>query len=147
LDTLRQMLVFSVGEHQYAMDILNLREVGRMPQLEAEPGAPGDVLGIARLHGEPVRVRELATRLGEAARHVGAEAHGLHRPWLIVSRGRQGDDHWLVDAVQDIVEYDPTQVRPTDEADPARRIAGLIEIGGRLTYLLTPELLIEGAAP
>lgn len=140
------MLVFSVGEHQYAMDILNLREVGRMPQLEAEPGAPDGVLGIARLHGEPVRVRELAVRLGEPGVHSAAPATELNRPWLLVSRGRKGDDHWLVDAVQDIVEYDPTQVRPTDAADPDRRIAGLIEIGGRLTYLLTPELLTGNAA-
>lgn len=146
MDAQPQMLVFSVGEHQYAMDILHLREVGRMPQLEAEPGAPGDVLGIARLHGEPVRVRELAARLGEAARSAGAAAQGPHRPWLIVSRGREGDEHWLVDAVQDIVEYDPAQVRPAAASDPGRRIAGLIEIGGRLTYLLTPELLAGGPA-
>jgi len=146
LDAQRQILVFSVGDHQYAMDILHLREVGRLPQIEPEPGAPEGVLGVARLHGQPVRVLELARRLGVHAR--AAIPTGGHRPWLIVSRGEHGDDHWLVDAVQDIVEYNPTLVRDgAGGATEERRTAGLIEIEGRLTYLLTPDLLTGGGPP
>jgi len=127
------------------MDILHLREVGRMPQIEPEPGAPEGVLGVARLHGQPVRVLELARCLGVS----GGGASGAHRPWLIVSRGEHGDEHWLVDAVQDIVEYDPTQIRAgaaSGAAREERRTAGLIEIDGRLTYLLTPDLLAGARA-
>jgi chemotaxis signal transduction protein len=135
-----------VGDHQYAMDILHLREVGRMPQIEPEPGAPEGVLGVARLHGQPVRVRELARSLGEPGRYAGAAPAAAVRPWLIVTRGEKGDLHWLVDAVQDIVEYDPVEIR-VGAAEADSRTAGLIEIDGRLTYLLTPDVLGGRRAP
>lgn len=142
MDTQRQILVFSVGEHCYAMDILHLREVGRMPRLEPEPGAPSGVLGIARLHGQPVRVYELSTVLGEPspvpdpAEFSATES----RSWLIVSQGERDDRHWRVDTVQDIVDYDPAQVRRNADPDGGGA-AGVLELEGRLTYLLTPELL------
>jgi len=159
LEIRRQALIFVVGEHRYAMDILHLREVGRLPHVEPEPGAPAGVLGVARLHGEPVRVHALAPLLGEAAplavavpQPAAAPGEGQH-PWLIVSREAAGDRHWLVDGVQDIVEYDPDGVRYHGPAgDPpgadAPKSAGILEVDGQLTYLLTPELLAarEGAS-
>jgi chemotaxis signal transduction protein len=143
------MLVFSVGEHVYAMDILHLREVGRLPQLEPEPGAPPGVLGIARLHGQPVRVYDLAPVLGEASRPAapGPPAGLPARPWLLVSRGERGDRYWQVDQVQDIVDYDPAQVQSGTEVEEAGRAAGILELDGRLTYLLTPDLLAHRQAP
>lgn len=143
MDTQRQMLVFSVGEHLYAMDILDLREVGRMPRLEPEPGAPPGVLGIARLHGQPVRVYQLAPFLGESPPEpmpAGGTASG-HRPWLIVSRDEAHDRHWLVDDVHDIVEYDPAQVQRSDQPEDGDPAPGILDLEGRLTYLLTPALL------
>ncbi len=135
------------------MDILHLREVGRLPHVEPEPGAPAGVLGVARLHGEPVRVLALALLLGETARPVGpagpaGRADSPH-PWMIVSRETGGDRHWLVDGVQDIVEYDPDRVRHhagSGAEGPAA--AGILEVDGELTYLLTPELIArrEGTA-
>jgi len=125
------------------MDILHLREVGRLPHVEPEPGAPAGVLGVARLHGEPVRVYALAPLLGENASRPDpfGSAEGLH-PWLIVSREATGDRHWLVDGVQDIVEYDPDTVRHHGQPDgDGPKAAGLLEVDGDLTYLLTPELL------
>jgi chemotaxis signal transduction protein len=150
LEIRRQALIFQVGEHRYAMDILHLREVGRLPHVEPEPGAPAGVLGVARLHGEPVRVYALAPLLGETHRPADAEARadGQH-PWLIVSREAGGERHWFVDGVQDIVEYDPASVRHQAGAgNDAPRAAGILEVDGDLTYLLTPELLArrEGAA-
>lgn len=157
LENRRQALIFFVGEHQYAMDILHLREVGRMPQLEPEPGAPVGVVGVARMHGVPVRVHDLSGVLGEPTSEPAPEGAGLDpdggtapveggRPWLIVSREETGERHWMVDGVQDIVEYDPAQVRhhgPEAESDPGS--AGLLEVDGRLTHVLTPALLARRA--
>lgn len=132
------------------MDILHLREVGRLPHVEPEPGAPAGVLGVARLHGDPVRVYALAPLLGETHRQIdpASRADGKH-PWLIVSREAGGERHWLVDGVQDIVEYDPEGVRHHGPGgDDGPKAAGILEVDGQLTYLLTPELLAwrEGAA-
>lgn len=140
-ETPRQMLIFSVGKNRYAMDILDLREVGRMPPVEMEPGAPEGVLGIIRMHGRPVRVHDLARLLSEAHTAPGFPEEGR---WIIVSRSPGGDCHWQVDAVDDIVDYDPERVAEND-AEGARGAGAqslkVIDIEGRLTYLLTPQFL------
>jgi chemotaxis signal transduction protein len=61
------MLVFTVGDTRYAMDVLHLSEVGRVSRLEPEPGASVGVLGIVRLHGRPVRLYDLVTVLDGTA--------------------------------------------------------------------------------
>lgn len=142
MDRSRQMLVFTLGCNQYAIDILHLVEVGRMPRLEETPGAPPLVLGIARLHGSPVRVYDLMRLLGEQAAPVPADDEvEIPRPWMVVSRCGDGARHWWVDTVHDIVDYDPRDVTDEDEDDDETTIPGVLEVNHRLTYLLTPDLL------
>ncbi len=141
VDDGRQILIFSIGDNQYAMDILHLREVGRMPRIEREPGAPDLVAGVVRMHGKPVRVYDLAQILeGEEVGH----RPEIDRPWLIVSQEPNGEHHWMVDSVRDIVEYQPEQVSYEKRRTPEgtmESVAGVLELEGKLTYVLTPELL------
>ncbi len=142
MDTSRQILVFTLGCNQYAMDILHLFEVGRMPQLEETPGAPPGVLGIARLHGSPVRVYDLAGFLGETTTAEPVDdGDDVPRPWMVVSRRGDGDRHWWVDSVHDIVDYDPENVTEEKAKAGAAVVPGVLEVNDRLTYLLTPDLL------
>jgi len=146
----RQILVFYVSGHQYALDILDLQEVGRLPPVVPEPGLPDGVVGVVQVHDKPVRVRDLgyllrgvvpdATENTEPAGPV-SEAE---RPWVIVSRsgadGQAREHYWRVDAVSDIVPYDPARVVYPD-GDAER--PGILDLGGTLTYMLRPGLLAE----
>jgi len=142
----RQVLVFSVGPNHYAMDILHLKEVGRMPGLEMPAQGSGEGLGIIRMHGCPVRVYDLAMALNLPAFPPSSDADSEdYQSWLIVSRTPEGERHWRVDSVDDIVEYDPDRVVVGDDA--SRSVArDVLELDGRLTYLLTPERL-AGVGP
>ncbi len=136
MDRPKQALVFSVGKTRYAMDILHLREVGRMPRVEPVPDGPEWVVGMIRLHGKPVRVFDLGLML-----HLtqGADMTTVteDRCWLIVSHDADGNTHWRVESVEDIVDYDPSQVVPgTDSGIP-----NVLDLPDGLAYMLTPDLL------
>lgn len=131
----KQALVFYVGESRYAMDILHLKEVGRMPMVERTPNAPVGVLGVIRMHGKPVRVFDMAALL----RHQtdAEEPPPVSRPWVVVGHTSEGDAYWRVDTVEDIVDFDPDLVVP----DGAGDAPALIDLEDGLTHLLTPEFL------
>lgn len=135
MDHSQQALVFTVGRNRYAMDILHLKEVGRMPLVERIPEGPPWLLGMIRMHGRPVRLFDLATLLKEPG-GAPVETEGT-RSWLVVSRDGDGECHWRVDSVEDIVDYDPSQVIPAN--DPAA--LGALDLQGTLVHLLTPDLL------
>ena len=132
----RQALVFSVGKTRYAMDILHLREVGRMPKVEPAPDGPEWVVGMIRLHGKPVRVFDLGLML-----HLtqGADLALVteDRCWLIVSHDADGVAHWRVSSVEDIVDYTSSQV----VASSSSGIPNVLDLSDGLAYMLTPHLL------
>lgn len=146
----RQILVFKVHGHQYAMDILDLREVSRLPTQPPEHGTPDGVVGVVRMHDRPVRVYDMAHALtrvhAEPMDPVGgavaeAELDATSRSWVIVSREDGHDRHWRVDEVADIVPYDPDAVAfPENDRDSP----GMLELDGGLTYLLSAQLLARG---
>ncbi|MFQ5508790.1 MAG: chemotaxis protein CheW [Leptospirillia bacterium] len=135
-----QMLVFSVRGVRYAMDILDLHEVGRMPEVEEEPGAPEPVLGVIRLHGDLVRVYDLGQVL-EGGSDQGDPYQ--RRPWMLAIRTPQGPCHWQVDWVDDIVDYDPQAVVTESGSQAGSAKIGLLELDGQLFHLLGADRLAK----
>lgn len=133
----QQALLFTVGKNRYAMDILHLKEVGRMPALEQTPGGPPGLLGMIRMHGRPVRLFDLAVLLRERTQAMAEADEAGARAWLVVSHDSDGEWYWRVDAVEDIVDYDPALVVPANDPDAPC----VMELGGSFVHLLTPELL------
>lgn len=148
----RQMLVFKVHGHRYAMDILDLREVSRLPARPVEPGAADGVVGVVRMHDRPVRIYDMAHALrrvwagpvGDGGGNSGDAASAENRrDWVIVSREGDHDRHWRVDEVADIVSYDPQAVTYPEEGPDS---PGMLELEDGLTYLLSSGLLARGVA-
>ncbi len=132
----KQALVFSIGSTRYAVDILHLREVGRLPAVESVPDGPDWTVGMIRLHGKPVRVLDLGAML-HAIRGAEAVKPAIGRSWIIVSHAPDGDCHWRVDSVEDIVDYTPSQ--QVSGSDP--NAPDVLDLTGGLAHLLTPEWL------
>jgi len=106
-----------------------------MPVVEQTPNAPIGVLGVIRMHGQPVQVFDMAALLWQQA--VTQKAKPTSRPWVVVGHTANGDAYWRVDAVEDIVDFDPDLVVPSDTGDTP----DLIDLEDGLTHLLTPEFL------
>ncbi len=145
MDAPRQALVFHIGMKRYAVDILDLKEVSRMPQLAHTVTDNSVDLGLIQLHGRPVRVYDLGQFLGQPPE--AQEGPSCARHWLIVCRTDADAVHWRVDDVEDIVEYSEAQVTVQDAATShgPESVFDVLELDQQLIYLLRPDRVDEQA--
>jgi purine-binding chemotaxis protein CheW len=59
-----QVVVFTLGQEAYGVDIGRVQEIIRRPQITRVPGAPGFVEGVINLRGKVIPVVELRQRFG-----------------------------------------------------------------------------------
>lgn len=124
------LVVFQVGEHQFAMNVAAVERVVRAVEIAPLPDAPHGVLGIINLQGRIVPVFDLWSRLGQSARDVSASDH------LIVAR-----THWrtvalLVDSVEGVVPHSNARITSTAEILPdIELITGVMKLDESLVLL------------
>ncbi|MGE0386518.1 MAG: chemotaxis protein CheW [Gammaproteobacteria bacterium] len=82
-DPLSRWVTFQLGPETYGINVLQVQEVLRMPEIAPVPGAPYHVLGIINLRGTVVTVVDAHRLLGlaetgkdEAARIIITDANG-----------------------------------------------------------------------
>ena len=143
----RELISFRIGEQEFCVDIMAVREIRGWTAATALPRSPRFVRGVINLRGAVLPIVDLAARLGFAdadptARHViivtqiGAQMVGL-----------------LVDAVSDILTVTDDVIQPTPEvaSDTAKTfVRGLLAVDGRMISLigldrLLPALDLEAA--
>ncbi|NUM87840.1 MAG: purine-binding chemotaxis protein CheW [Bdellovibrionales bacterium] len=59
-----RFLSFSLGQEEYAMPLLKVREVIAMPEVTPIPQTPSFFLGIMNLRGQVISILDLRTKLG-----------------------------------------------------------------------------------
>lgn len=100
----REYLTFSVGDDDYACDILSVQEIRAMSRITPIPNAPECVLGVMNLRGIVVPIVSLRSVLGLS----GAET-GKFCVIVLVTVGSKVIG-LLVDAVSDVVSIELSQV-------------------------------------
>lgn len=115
----RQFVVFTVGEDQFAVDILDIREIARFQPLRRIPRAPDFLAGVIDLRGdEIIPVIDMHDRLDLRASVETSKSRIIVAPI---------DGHpvgFLVDVVRDVITVPAKEV----EAPPAVRSApGFLE--------------------
>lgn len=63
-DSSERYIRFSLGEEEYAMPLLSVREVIAMPDITRIPQTPPYFLGIMNLRGQVITILDLRTKLG-----------------------------------------------------------------------------------
>lgn len=98
----RRVCVFMLGDHSYAVDVRDAREVVILDGHTRVPGAPATVLGVFNLRGTVVPLVEARPLLGEPARAVAAGAAAVilaARTWrAAVAIDRVLGLEWMDDA-------------------------------------------------
>ncbi len=128
-----QYVTFTVGEREYGIEIMLVREIRQWTPTTELPNQPRHGRGVIDIRGEVVPVQDLRVRFGGAPTEV-TDSHAI----LIVSvRGRSIGI--LVDSVSDIVYINADEIRPVPEgarvADHAT-ISGLAQQDGGMVALL-----------
>jgi len=112
-----ELLSFRLGEEEYSVDIMSVREIRGWTRATPLPHAPDFVRGVINLRGTVLPVVDLSVRLGMAP--VMGDARNVI---IVVQMGAQTAG-LLVDAVSDILNLPRTDLQPPPISPPTPHIA------------------------
>jgi purine-binding chemotaxis protein CheW len=136
---LTQFISFAIGEDQYGVDIMAVREIKGWSQITQLPRQPDYMRGVLNLRGIMVPIIDLRCRFGQGV----TEATALH----IVIVVQIGARHvgLLADRVLDIVGFNASQIQPVPRVAQASNVdflSGLVTIeSGMIALIDLPHLL------
>lgn len=131
-----EFIAFRLGEQEFCVDIMSVREIRGWTPATALPHAPTYVRGVINLRGAVLPIVDLAERLGFAR----AEA-ATRQVIIVVQIGRQ-QVGLLVDAVSDILTLPADAIQPPPDlaADAVKTfIRGILALDGRMIGLIRLE--------
>ena len=134
-----ELLSFRVGEQEFCIDIMAVREIRGWTPTTALPHAPSYLKGVVNLRGTVMPVVDLAERLGlpmvePTPQHV-----------IIVAEMGSQIAGLLVNAVCDILTVDAVSFQPVPDiaSEAAKaRLHGLLTVNDRMIGLLRTDQLI-----
>jgi purine-binding chemotaxis protein CheW len=136
---LTQFVSFAIGDDQYGVDIMSVREIRGWSEITHLPKQPDYVRGVLNLRGAIVPIVDLRCRFGQGL----TETTTLHIVIIVQIGGRQVG--LIGDRVLDIVSVEASQIQPvprTALAPGAGFLAGLVTIETTMIALIDlPHLL------
>jgi len=134
----RELIAFRIGDQEFCVNIMSVREIRGWTQATPMPHAPSYVLGVINLRGVVLPIVDMSLRLGmkpaePTVRHV-----------IIVAQVGHKVVGLLVDAVSDILTMTDENVQATpDIANDAEKsyARGLLAIEGRMICLIELDAL------
>lgn len=136
----RQFISFKIGDEEYGVDIMAIREIKGWTATTELPDSPLHLRGVINLRGAIIPVFDLRARFSgqltaATPRHV----------TMVVTVGSRVVG-LLVDAVADIITVAAEDIQPVPDMERAGRdqfLAGLVTVEGRMVALLDLESLLQ----
>jgi len=138
-----QLVVFTIGEEEFGVDISQVREIVRLVQITYLPKAPVFIEGVVNLRGQVLAVIDLSKRLGLASKKRGENTR------IIVVEVGENTVGMIVDSVSEVLRLSSDCVEDVpslvDTEVPEHYIKGVGKLKDRLLVLLdlnkilTPE--------
>jgi purine-binding chemotaxis protein CheW len=134
-----QFISFAIGDDQYGVDIMAVREIKGWSNVTHLPRQPDYVRGVLNLRGAIVPIIDLRCRLGGGL----TETTPLHIMIIVQIDGRQVG--LIGDRVLDIVPVDASQIQPvprTAQGVDSDFLMGLVTVDDTMIALIDlPNLL------
>ena len=135
----KECLSFRLGEEEYGIDILAVREIRAFEKPTRIASAPAFILGVVNLRGVIVPIVDLRIKFGVAeARYDGSTV-------VIILNVANRVLGMVVDSVSDVVALKDEEIRPAPEfssAIEASYVRGLASLEGRLLILVDIHALM-----
>ncbi|HRE21568.1 MAG TPA: chemotaxis protein CheW [Rhabdaerophilum sp.] len=138
-----QFISFRVGEEEFAIDIMAVREIKGWTETTTLPNQPDYLLGILNLRGTIVPIYDLRCRFGLGL----TTATRTHVVIIVAVLERTVG--LLVDAVSDILTARGDAIRPIPDMErqgSTQFFSGIITVNESMVVLLSLEALFERAA-
>jgi purine-binding chemotaxis protein CheW len=137
-DAAQQLVVFSLGEEEYALPITQVQEIIRYTEPRAVASEEQWIEGVISLRGKIIPVCNLAERLGLSTERVD------NAKIVIVETGG-GTAGVIVDEVEEVLTVEEEQLDSVPGAG-TEFIEAVAKIGDRLVVLLNSDGIFAGAA-
>ena len=135
----REFVAFRVGEQEFCVDIMGVREIRGWTPATPLPHAPAYVRGVINLRGAVLPIVDLAMRFGLGLTQPTA------RSVIIVVHIHQQVVGLLVDAVSDILTTSEAAMQPTPDvaSEMAKTfVKGVYAMDGRMISIVTLESVL-----
>lgn len=132
----RQLVVFSLADESYGIDIYKVREIIRVPAITKVPRTPEHVVGVINLRGGVIPVLDLRKRFG-----LPPGDSDDNRRIVVAELGNQTVGV-IVDGVSEVMGVDATEIDPPSEyvaTVDTQYITGIVKTADKLIILLDLE--------
>jgi len=140
-----QFLTFLLGEEQYAISILRVREIIEYETVTRVPNMPASIRGVINLRGAVVPVVDLAVRFGLRDSQV------TKRTCVIIAEVEAGGDRLVMglmaDAVSQVIDLPPADIEPPPAFGTRVRVdflKGLGKMGKKFVLILDLDRALSG---
>jgi purine-binding chemotaxis protein CheW len=136
----RQLLVFSLGEEEYALPVTSVQEIIHYTQPRSVASESHWIRGVISLRGKIIPVADLGARLGLTTESSDQDKSAK----IVVVESGAVTAGVVVDDVDEVLTVDPSEL----DAVPAAgndAIDGIVKIDDRLIILLDLDTLFGGA--
>ena len=135
-----QLVTFTLGNEEYGIDIMAVREIKVWTETTSLPNTPEFVRGVINLRGIIVPIFDLRDRFGQG-RTTPTNTHVV-----IIIAVDSRIIGILVDAVSDILTIKDSEICPVPETEKNMEnafLSGLVTISEKMVALIAPEKLFS----
>jgi purine-binding chemotaxis protein CheW len=133
-----QLVVFTLDEQRYALQLAAVERVVRMVEVTPLPKAPPIVLGVINVQGRIIPVVEMRSRFRRPARDIRPSDH------LLIARTARRTVALALDAVTGIVEGSAPAVMTAEEILPGLEyVTGVMKLEDGLILIHDLETLLS----
>ena len=139
-----EFISFAVGDEQYGVNIMAVREIKDWSAITQLPNQPAYMRGVLNLRGVIVPIIDLRCRFGNGL----TDATPMHVIIVIQIDGETVG--LLADRVLDIIAVDPSQIQPVPKVSHDARtgfLSGLVAIEKTMTALIDLKSLLAPQVP
>ncbi len=141
---LQQLVVFSLGVEEFGINIMQVQEIIRMPEITRIPRSPNYVKGVVNLRGKIIVVMDLDKRFGMNSKELTDDSR-------IVVVDIDGTVVGLVvDSVSEVIRLQESNIEKTPDIITqkinAEYLKGVGKLNERLLILLNLENIVNETA-
>lgn len=129
-----QLVVFSLGDEEYALPIGKVQEIIRYTDPRDVHDGLGWIRGVISLRGEIIPVCDLAERLGIEHEHNGNSK-------IVIVDTEGGTSGVIVDDVNEVIAVAADQLEPVP-TNGSELIRAIVKIDSRLIVLVDPDRIL-----
>ncbi|MBC7085950.1 MAG: chemotaxis protein CheW [Methanomethylovorans sp.] len=144
-EELLQLVIFQLGEEEFGLDIMQVQEIIRIPEITRIPHSPDYVKGVINLRGKIITVINLDTRFGMTQNKHDDNSR------IIVAEVDENVVGFVVDSVSEVLRLSASTVEPVPEIISSKintnYLKGVGKLEDRMLILLDISKVVTEDTP